>query len=116
MHAVAARGEREGELGGDDPRAADGRVTEDPDPKGVLDGWSRSLGLERAEGFFRQGRQVFGARQVVEVGRASLEVRAAGLAGALREAGIVFAQQDYLTPEGLVALGAMLGLEVALDS
>ena len=40
---------------------------------------------------------------------------AAGLAGALRDAGIVFAQQDYLSPEALVALGAMLGLEVALD-
>ena len=30
--------------------------------------------------------------------------------------GVVFAQQDYLSPEGLVALGAMLGLEVALDA
>jgi len=26
------------------------------------------------------------------------------------------AEQDYLSPEGLVALGAMLGLDVALDS
>ncbi len=57
----------------------------------------------------------------LDVGEALLllvieNVWAAGLAGALREAGIVFAQQDYLTPEGLVALGAMLGLEVALDS
>ena len=43
-------------------------------------------------------------------------VWAAGFANALREAGIVFAQQDYLSPEGLVALGAMIGLEVALDS
>jgi hypothetical protein len=41
-------------------------------------------------------------------------VWAAGLAGAIRDAGVVFAQQDYLSPEGLVALGAMLGLEVAL--
>lgn len=43
-------------------------------------------------------------------------VWAAGLAQAFREAGVVSAQQDYLSPEGLVALGAMLGLEVALDS
>ena len=41
-------------------------------------------------------------------------VWAAGLAGSIRDAGIVFAQQDYVSPEGLVALGAMLGLEVAL--
>ena len=43
-------------------------------------------------------------------------VWAAGFAGALRDAGVVFAQQDYLSPEGLVALGAMLGLDVALDA
>ena len=43
-------------------------------------------------------------------------VWAEGLAGAIRDAGVVFAQQDYLSPEGLVALGAMLGLEVALDA
>jgi hypothetical protein len=42
-------------------------------------------------------------------------VWAAGLAGAVREAGVVSAQQHYVSPEGLVALGAMLGLEVALD-
>ena len=29
---------------------------------------------------------------------------------------MVFAQQDYLSTEGLAALGAMLGLEVALDA
>lgn len=57
----------------------------------------------------------------LEVGDALLllvieNVWAAGLAGAIREAGVVFAQQDYLSPEGLVALGAMLGLEVALDA
>ena len=39
-----------------------------------------------------------------------------GFANALREAGVVFAQQDYLSPDGLVALGAMLGLEVAPGS
>jgi hypothetical protein len=42
-------------------------------------------------------------------------VWAAGLAAAIRDANPVFAHQDYLSPEGLVALGAMLGLEVALD-
>ena len=42
-------------------------------------------------------------------------VWATGLRDAFRDAGLVFAKQDYLTPEGLVALGAMLGLEVALD-
>jgi len=42
-------------------------------------------------------------------------VWAAGLADALRDAGVVFAQQDYLSPEGLLALGAMLGLDVALQ-
>jgi hypothetical protein len=41
---------------------------------------------------------------------------AAGFANALRGAGVRFAQQDYLSPEGLVALGAMLELEVSLDS
>ena len=41
---------------------------------------------------------------------------ATGFANALREAGVVFAQQDYLSSEGLVALGAMLGLEVATGS
>lgn len=43
-------------------------------------------------------------------------VWAAGLRDALRNAGVVFAQQDYLTPEGLIALGGLLGLEVALDT
>ena len=43
-------------------------------------------------------------------------VWATGLADAIRGAGVVFAQQDYLSPEGLMALGAMLGLEVALDA
>ena len=56
----------------------------------------------------------------LEVGDALLllvieNVWAAGLANAIRTSGVVFAQQDYLSPEGLVALGAMLGLEVALD-
>ena len=43
-------------------------------------------------------------------------VWAAGFASALGEAGLVFAQQDYLSPEGLVALGAMLGIEVVLGA
>jgi len=43
-------------------------------------------------------------------------VWATGLASAVRGAGVVSAQQHYLSPEGLVALGAMLGLEVALDA
>ena len=56
----------------------------------------------------------------LEVGDALLlvvieNVWAAGLAGALREAGAVFAQQDYLSPEGLVALGSMLDIDVTLD-
>jgi hypothetical protein len=28
---------------------------------------------------------------------------------------VVYAQQDYLRPEGLVALGALLGVEADLD-
>lgn len=42
-------------------------------------------------------------------------VWARGLANAIRGAGVVFAQQDYLSPEGLVALGAMIGVDVALE-
>lgn len=54
----------------------------------------------------------------LEVGDAVLllvieNVWASGLAQALRDAGIVYAKQDYVTPEGLVALGAMIGAEVA---
>ena len=57
----------------------------------------------------------------LEIGDALLllvieNVWAAGFADALREAGVVFAQQDYLSAGGLVALGAMLGLEVAIES
>ena len=43
-------------------------------------------------------------------------VWAEGLAGAIRDAGPVFATQDYLSPEALVALGAMLGAEVSLEA
>ena len=42
-------------------------------------------------------------------------VWATAFAATLREAGVVFAQQDFLSREGLVALGAMLELEVAID-
>jgi hypothetical protein len=42
-------------------------------------------------------------------------VWATGLRDALRDGGLVFAEQDYLTPEGLVALGAMLGTEAAFE-
>ena len=57
----------------------------------------------------------------LEVGEALMllvieNVWATGLAAALRDAGVVYAEQDYLRPEGLVALGAMLGLEVALEA
>ena len=39
-------------------------------------------------------------------------VWAIGLADALRDAGVVFAQQNYPPPRGLVALGEMLALDV----
>ena len=42
-------------------------------------------------------------------------VWATGLRDALRDGGLVFAEQDYLTPEGLIALGAMLGTEAAFE-
>lgn len=42
-------------------------------------------------------------------------VWAIGLAGSLRNAGLVYAEQNYITPEGLVALGAMLGVEAAME-
>ena len=42
-------------------------------------------------------------------------VWAAGLRDALRGAGLVYMEQDYLTPEALVALGGLLGLEAALE-
>lgn len=55
----------------------------------------------------------------MEVGDALLllvieNVWATGLRDAIREAGVVFAQQDYLTPEGLIALGALMGAEAEL--
>ncbi|MEZ5116435.1 MAG: hypothetical protein R2737_09220 [Candidatus Nanopelagicales bacterium] len=57
----------------------------------------------------------------LEIGDALLllvieNVWAAGLRDALREAGLVSMRQEYLTPEGLMALGAMLGLGVAAEA
>jgi hypothetical protein len=94
-------------LGGDDGAAA-----------GLL------LGADAAMGIGELGlseAEVGQLAEELEVGDALLllvieNVWAAGLAGAMRDAGVVFAQQDYLSPEGLVALGAMLGLGVALDA
>jgi hypothetical protein len=94
-------------LGGDDGAAA-----------GVV------LGADAAMGIGELGlseAEVGQLAEELEVGDALLllvieNVWAAGLAGAIRDAGVVFAQQDYLSPEGLVALGAMLGLGVALDA
>lgn len=56
--------------------------------------------------------------EALEVGEALLllvleNVWATGLRDALRAAGLVYAEQDYLTPEGLVALGALLGIEAS---
>jgi hypothetical protein len=57
----------------------------------------------------------------MEIGDALLllvieHVWATGLRDALRDAGVVSARQDFVTPEGLVALGELLGLEVALEA
>ncbi len=41
-------------------------------------------------------------------------VWAARLRDALRISGLTYADQNYLTPEGLIALGAMLGIETAI--
>jgi hypothetical protein len=56
----------------------------------------------------------------MEVGDALLllvieNVWAEGLSAALRQSGMVTAQQDYVTPEGLVALGALLGAAEMAD-
>ena len=69
-------------------------------------------------GFTDQDIMALGSE--MEAGEALLllvieNVWATGLRDALREAGVVYAQQDYLTPEGLVALGALLGVEAALE-
>ena len=41
-------------------------------------------------------------------------VWAARLRDALQISGLTYADQNYLTPEGLIALGAMLGIETAI--
>ena len=43
-------------------------------------------------------------------------VWAARLRDALQISGLTYADQNYLTPEGLVALGAMLGIEATITS
>lgn len=81
------------------------------------------LGADAAMGFGGVGMsdaELAALADELEVGDALLllvleNIWATGLAAAFRDAGVVFAQQDYLAPEGLVALGAMLGLEVALE-
>lgn len=64
-----------------------------------------------------QDQQVYSAagRDVVSgrIRRRFENLWATGLRDALRAAGLVYAEQDYLTPEGLVALGALLGIEAA---
>ena len=55
----------------------------------------------------------------MEVGDALLllvleNVWASGLRDAFRASGLVYAEQDYVTPEGLIALGTLLGIETAL--
>ena len=64
--------------------------------------------------------QVVALGSEMELGDALLllvleNVWATGLRDALRDGGLVFAEQDYLTPEGLVALGAMFGIEAELE-
>ena len=94
-------------LGGDDGAAA-----------GLVLGADAAMDV----GELGMGEAEIGAlAEELEVGDALLllviqNVWAAGLAGAIRDAGVVFAQQDYLSPEGLVALGALLGLKVAIDA
>lgn len=64
--------------------------------------------------------EIKGLAAEMEVGEALLllvieNVWATGLRDALRDAGGVLARQEYLTPEGLVALGAMLGVAVEAE-
>jgi hypothetical protein len=95
-------------LGGDEEAAAAGMV----------------LGADAALGLGDLGmsdEEILGLGDAMEVGDALMllaieNVWASGLRDALRDAGVVFARQDYLTPEGLVALGGLLGMEVALDA
>ena len=66
------------------------------------------------------GEEIYELSAGMQVGDALLllvieNVWATGLRDAMRDAGLVTAVQDYVTPEGLVALGAILGMEVALE-
>jgi hypothetical protein len=77
------------------------------------------LGADAALGTGAVGmsdEDVYTIGDALDVGEALLllvleNVWASGLRDALRAAGLVYAEQDYLTPEGLVALGALLGIE-----
>jgi hypothetical protein len=94
-------------LGGDEESATAGLVIGAEAALGIGD-----IGLSDAE--------IGQLAEEMEVGDALVllvieNVWAAGLAGALRDAGVVYAQQDYLTAEGLVALGGLLGVEVMLE-
>jgi hypothetical protein len=79
------------------------------------------LGAEAALGGDAAGmteEDILTIGEALEVGDALLllvieNVWAAGLRDALRDAGLVYFEQDYLTPEGLIALGALLGLDAA---
>jgi hypothetical protein len=81
------------------------------------------LGAEAALGVGEIGMtddEIIAIGHDMEVGDALLllvieNLWATGLRDALRGAGVVYARQDYLTPEGLIALGALLGVEVALE-
>lgn len=80
-----------------------------------------------AEAAMAGGELGFSAEQVValgsemEAGDALLllvleHIWAAGLRDSLRFAGLTYAEQNYLTPEGLIALGVMLGVEAAVTA
>jgi hypothetical protein len=79
------------------------------------------LGADAALGAGQVGmsdEDILSIGDALDVGDALLlliieNVWATGLRNALRAAGLVYAEQDYLTPEGLIALGALLGLEAA---
>lgn len=95
-------------LGGDEDSAAAGMVLGADAALGVGE-----IGMSEAE--------ILALGDEMEAGDALLllaieNVWATGLRDAFRESGVVFAQQDYLTPEGLVALGGLLGVEVALEA
>jgi hypothetical protein len=79
------------------------------------------LGADAALGAGEVGltdEDIYTIGDAIDVGDALLllvieNVWATELRNALRNAGLVHTEQDYLTPEGLCALGALLGLEAA---